>query len=112
MANYLMSETQKAKIDEANTGAKILIWSGSQAILNTNTYNFYSALKFPVSDAHYVKFYFSYETDGAETDNIRMGATGTGSGVHLIIDTSSAKFEVYNNSGGTITMFAIYMYLI
>ena len=98
MANYLVTEAEKLMI--------IRIWSGSETITTGNTFNFYSGLS--IKDLNGCKLLFV--TDSGNVVKTMVGDTV------ILADYISMEFTgstaiFTNESGGSTTILAIWVYL-
>ena len=113
MANYLMTQEEKAKLDGINE-ASFEIWSGSQAIADDATYDFFSALAFPLKSAKNIKVEildYIYYTPLIAI----LGADGTGTAYYgefpmFEITSTSTAFNVKNVSGFSLLVVSIRLY--
>lgn len=112
--NTMLTDIEKTKFDNMDEKARILIWSGSQEILSSGTYNFYSTLKFPVSSALYVKFSIEGIESVSEndfTDVIRTELYSYASGNLVSIQSALTSLTIRNDSAISLKVQAIFMYL-
>ena len=103
MANKLMTEADKAKLDGINQGAIVTVWVGSEAITTGNTFDFFSGLI--LKQFYACELIFTITGPG----NIQVVMVGNVATLaeNLVFTSTSTTAILANDTGASVTITGI-----